>query len=84
MQVPKSMLLEANSLEALVFVGGGVTGDDGAPTYLDCALWVGDLLDDDGKAIHGLHAYCTECEEEGSTTLAEFAAALAASAEGKA
>lgn len=77
-QVPKSMLLEANSLEALVFVGGGITGDDGVPTYIDCVLWVGDLLDDDGKAIHGLHAYCTECEEEGSTTLAEFAAAPSA------
>lgn len=76
--VRKSMLLDAASLEALVFVGGGINGDDDVPTYLDCVMWVGDLQDDDGKMIHGLHAYCTECEEEGSITLAEFAAAPSA------
>lgn len=71
--VRKTMMLDAAALEALVFVGGGLYDEMGKPTYLDCVMWVGDLQDDDGKMIHGLHVYCTECEEEGSTTLAEFA-----------
>ena len=74
--VPKSMWVDAASIEALAFVMGGPEEDDGSPTYCDCVMWVGEI-DDDGVKRHGIHVYNTECEEEGSTTLAEFAAAPA-------
>lgn len=74
--VPEKMLIDAASIEALAFVMGGPEEDDGSPTYCDCVMWVGEI-DDDGVKRHGIHVYNTECEEEGSTTLAEFAAAPA-------
>jgi len=70
--VPSQMFLDAESLGALLFVGGGPEADDGTPTFCDCVMWVGELPSDDDGKVYGLHAYCTECEEEGSTTLAEF------------
>lgn len=74
--VPEKMLIDAASIEALAFVMGGPEEDDGSPTYCDCVMWVGEI-DDDGVKRHGIHVYNTECEEEGSTTLAEFAGAAA-------
>ena len=40
-------------------------------------LWVGSLRDDDGSETYGLHIACVGYLEEGSTTIAEFAAAPA-------
>lgn len=68
--VPERLPLGAGAIEALAFVCGG-PGDE--QPFLDGVMWVGELVDDDGKPIHGLHAYCVECEEEGGTALAEFA-----------
>lgn len=72
--VPKSVYLDAASIESMAFVMGGPEEDDGSPTYCDCVMWVGEI-DDDGVKRHGIHVFNTECEEEGSITLAEFAAA---------
>jgi hypothetical protein len=49
------------------------TGD--GEEFMDCTAWVGELEQDDGSKIHGLHLSCDECPEEGSITMAEFAAA---------
>lgn len=74
--VPKRIYVDAASTEALAFVMGGPEEDDGTPTYCDCVMWVGDI-DEHGDKRYGIHVYNTECEEEGSVTLAEFDAAPA-------
>ena len=69
---PTRMTLDKGTVESIAFHcgdGGGSYGD-----YQDGLLFIGDIRDDDGRMIHGLHLACAECEEEGYTTLVEFAA----------
>jgi hypothetical protein len=48
--------------------------DSGTPEEVSqVTLFVGESLDDDGRPVHGLHAYQTEHPEEGLTPLVEFA-----------
>lgn len=71
--VPEKFGIPAEVWEGVEFVlGGPGTGEGEA--YLDSTAWVGDLIQDDGSAVYGLHLSCDECPEEGSVTLAEFAA----------
>lgn len=78
--VPSRMHVDASALDALKFTCGGPGMEDPAEgdAWCDGTLWIGDLLQDDGATVHGLHVSCNECPEEGSITLAEFAAAPAA------
>lgn len=74
--VPEKFGIPADVWEGVEFViGGPGTGEGEA--YLDSTVWIGDLMQDDGSSIYGLHLSCDECPEEGSVTLAEFAAAPA-------
>ncbi|WP_408913831.1 hypothetical protein [Brucella pseudogrignonensis] len=66
--VPAKMLLEAKSIQDLLFILGGC--DEENP-YHDGILWVGTMPDEDGD-IYGLHVYSNEYPEEGSITLATF------------
>lgn len=71
--VPEKFGIPADVWEGVEFViGGPGTGEGEA--YLDSTAWIGDLMQDDGSSIYGLHLSCDECPEEGSVTLAEFAA----------
>ena len=69
---PTRMTLDKGTVESIAFHcgDGGVSYGD----YQDGLLFIGDIRDDDGRMIHGLHLACAECEEEGYTTLVEFAA----------
>ncbi|MCO7500576.1 hypothetical protein NJG17_11755 [Stenotrophomonas maltophilia] len=74
--VPEKFGIPADVWEGVEFViGGPGTGEGEA--YLDSTVWIGDLMQDDGSSIYGLHLSCDECPEEGSVTLAEFPAAPA-------
>lgn len=67
---PVHMFLDKGIIEAIAFHcgdGGGSYGD-----YQDGLLFIGEITDDDGRQVHGLHIACAECEEEGYTTLVEF------------
>jgi hypothetical protein len=66
--VPAKMLLEAKSIQDLLFILGGC--DEENP-YHDGILWVGTIPDEDGDR-YGLHVYSNEYPEEGSITLATF------------
>ncbi|MEE4332256.1 hypothetical protein V2J70_02045 [Pseudomonas alliivorans] len=71
--VPASMLLEKTTIGAILFH----CGDGSVVDLEECSeglLWIGDVTDDDGKTVHGLHISTAEYPEEGSTTLVEFAA----------
>ncbi|MEE5068598.1 hypothetical protein V2J79_05130 [Pseudomonas alliivorans] len=71
--VPASMLLDKTTIGAILFHCGDGSGVD----LEECSeglLWIGDVTDDDGKTVHGLHISTAEYPEEGSTTLVEFAA----------
>lgn len=73
--IPTRLLLDKEVIESIAFHcgdGGGSYGD-----YQDGILFIGEITDDDGRQVHGLHLACAECEEEGYTTLVEFAAAPA-------
>ncbi|WP_286075640.1 hypothetical protein [Stenotrophomonas sp. 59] len=71
--VPEKFGIPAEVWEGVEFViGGPGTGEGEA--YLDSTAWVGDLLQDDGSAVYGLHLSCDECPEEGSVTLSVFTA----------
>ncbi|WP_236225340.1 hypothetical protein [Pseudomonas pseudonitroreducens] len=73
--IPTRLLLDKELIECIAFHcgdGGGPYGD-----YQDGILFIGEITDDDGRKVHGLHLACAECEEEGYTTLVEFAAAPA-------
>lgn len=73
--IPTRLLLDKELIESIAFHcgdGGGSYGD-----YQDGILFIGEITDDDGRQVHGLHLACAECEEEGYTTLVEFAAAPA-------
>ncbi|WP_016980850.1 hypothetical protein [Pseudomonas amygdali] len=70
--VPARILLDKNVIGAINFHCGD--GDSQFGDYVDGELWVGALTDDDGKEVYGLHLLTSEYPEEGSTTLAEFAA----------
>lgn len=73
--IPTRLLLDKELIECIAFHcgdGGGSYGD-----YQDGILFIGEITDDDGRQVHGLHLACAECEEEGYTTLVEFAAAPA-------
>jgi len=74
--VPRKMFVEASAWEAASFAFGGPDHGEG-DAYMDCTLWIGEIGDDDGQMIHGIHVSCDECPEEGSITLSEFAAAPA-------
>lgn len=77
--VPEKIHLDPDSLVALSTISGN--GDNAAQSVEDwnfTTLWIGDCVDDDGNAVHGLHASCDECPEEGCVTLAEFPAFPAA------
>lgn len=73
--VPAKMSLSSDALQAIEFAcGGDRDSDDVSDHWLDGALWVGAIKNDDGTETHGLHLYSYECPEEGSVTLAEFPA----------
>jgi hypothetical protein len=71
--VPACMLLDKTTIGAINFH----CGDGSNLTIEECSegiLWVGTVIDDDGKEVYGLHIQTAEYPEEGSTTLVEFAA----------
>jgi len=71
--VPEKFGIPADVWEGVEFViGGPGTGEGEA--YLDSTAWIGDLMQDDGSSIYGLHLSCDECPEEGSVTLSVFTA----------
>ncbi|HEL5316037.1 TPA: hypothetical protein UOJ24_000225 [Stenotrophomonas maltophilia] len=71
--VPEKFGIPAEVWEGVEFViGGPGTGEGEA--YLDSTAWIGDLMQDDGSSIYGLHLSCDECPEEGSVTLSVFTA----------
>lgn len=70
--VPERIGIQPEAWEAAQFVFGGPGTSEDDPFY-PCTLWVGEIEDDDGNKVHGLHVSCDECPEEGSVTLAEFA-----------
>ena len=79
--VPKQMHVDADAWEAASFAFGGPGTGEGE-AYMDCTLWIGEVEQDDGSKLHGLHVSCDECPDEGCITLATFPAALASQAVG--
>ena len=69
--VPEKMTLDFEAIEMIrCMTGEGATEDE----FSECVLWVGETVDDDGKASgHGLNIACNECLEEGSIPVIEFA-----------
>lgn len=77
--VPARFGIPAEAWEAASFAfGGPATGEGEA--YMDCTAWIGNVEQDDGTPLYGLHVSCDECPEEGSITLAELPAAPGAKA----
>lgn len=78
--VPARIELSPTDIAAIMFQCGGA--DDEADSFEDQfnggILWFGTVHDDEGNTTYGMHIACAECLEEGSTTLAEFAAPRAA------
>lgn len=71
--IPERMTLDKEVIESVAFhCGDGAESSYGE--YQDGILFIGTIEDDDGRAVHGLHIACAECEEEGYSTLVEFAA----------
>lgn len=72
--VPQSMLLSKEVIGVINFHCGDTDQEEGGQfgQYTDGRLWVGYVLDDDGRKVHGLHIATDEYPEEGSTTLIEF------------
>ena len=52
-----------------------MTGEDFMEDeFPECVLWVGETLDDEGSVdAYGLNIACSECMEEGSVSVIEFA-----------
>lgn len=73
--VPKEMLLSKEVIGVINFHCGDTAEEEGGQfgRYTDGRLWVGNVTDDDGNQVHGLHIMTDEYPEEGSTTLVEFA-----------
>ncbi len=68
--VPDHMRLDRKVIEEIAIHcgdGGGIYGD-----YQHGILFIGEITDEEGRAVHGLHLACAECEEEGYATLVEF------------
>ena len=78
--VPQSMLLSKEVIGAINFHCGDTDQEEGGQfgQYQDGRLWIGNVTDDDGNQVHGLHIMTDEYPEEGSTTLVEFPEARAA------
>ena len=72
--VPKEMLLSKEVIGVINFHCGDTAEEEGGQfgQYTDGRLWVGNVTDDDGNQVHGLHIMTDEYPEEGSTTLVEF------------
>jgi len=69
--VPKMMTLDFKAMERLLCMTGEDFMEDEFP---ECILWVGETIDDDGKVdTYGLNIACSECMEEGSVSVIEFA-----------
>ncbi|HCF4768514.1 TPA: hypothetical protein NIF42_006691 [Pseudomonas aeruginosa] len=63
--IPTRLLLDKGIIESIAYHcgdGGGSYGE-----YQDGILFVGEITDDEGRQVHGLHLACAECEEEGYT-----------------
>jgi len=69
--VPKMMTLDFPAMEMIRCMTGESETED---EFAECVLWVGETLDDDGKVdAYGLNIACSECMEEGSVSVIEFA-----------
>lgn len=68
------MLLSKEVIGAINFHCGDTDQEEGGQfgQYQDGRLWIGNVTDDDGNQVHGLHIMTDEYPEEGSTTLVEF------------
>lgn len=76
--VPERFGIPADVWQAAALsFGGPGSGED--ELYMDCTAWIGKVISDDGSNLYGLHLSCDECPEEGSVTLAKFAASPAQS-----
>ncbi len=71
--VPATFQIDAGAWAAAQFAFGGPGTGEGEE-FMDCTAWVGEVTEDDGSKTNGLHISCNECPEEGSITLAKFAA----------
>ncbi|PKF72700.1 hypothetical protein CW360_03015 [Pseudomonas fluvialis] len=72
--VPARMELLPEDIAAIMFhCGGDEDATEVDEMFVGGVLWVGDVQDDDGNKVHGLHFACSECLEEGSTPVVEFA-----------
>jgi hypothetical protein len=67
--VPAKFTIPGAAISGLVFQCGA---NEDNTEFSDAIAWVGELKDDAGESVHGLHAYSTEYPEDGSVTLAEF------------
>ena len=78
--VPQEIHLDRDAVEIILFHMGGVdeNSDDPDEKYSDGRLYIGNVKDDDGKEIHGLHILTDEYPEEGCSLLVEFPDPLAA------
>ena len=72
--VPENFQIGTAAWAALQFAFSGPGTGENEP-FMDCTAWVGECEQDDGSKVYGLHLSCNECPEEGSITMAEFAAA---------
>lgn len=69
--VPQQMFIDADGIEAICSQCGN--GDENQyGEYTDGLLWVGDIQDDDGKVVHGLHISSADYSEEGGLTIYQF------------
>jgi len=62
--------IDGDAAKAISFMLGSSDEDD--DTWSDALVWVGNLEDDDGKQVYGLHLANAEYPEEGGITLATF------------
>ncbi|WP_336981774.1 MULTISPECIES: hypothetical protein [unclassified Cedecea] len=68
--VPQQIFLDASDIESICSQCG-----DGGPNYGDFSdglLWVGDIQNDEGISIYGLHISSADYLEEGGITVCEF------------
>ena len=70
--VPEQMYLEAGDIESICSQCGD-GHENGYGDFTGAILWVGELADDDGKVKYGLNIASSECPEEGSVAIYEFA-----------
>lgn len=66
--IPQALHIDGNVVHHIKLILGS------EDQQTDGTLWVGELVDDDGKPVHGLHLCSAEYPDEGSITLAEFPA----------